>query len=62
MPEPQSKEDKERVLGFVQFLSRYLPSLSTVDAPLRELEKADVLFQRDHPEKESFKKIMKLVS
>ena len=40
MPAPQSKEDVKRLLGFVQFLSRYLPSLSTVDAPLREFEKA----------------------
>ena len=62
MPEPQNKEDVKRLLGFVQFLSRYLPSLSTVDAPLRELEKADVLFHWDHPQKESFEKIKKLVS
>lgn len=40
MPEPQSKDDVKRLLGFVQFL----PSLSTVDAPLRELEKSDILF------------------
>ena len=38
MPETESKEDVKRLLGFVQFLSRYLPSLSTVDAPLREGE------------------------
>lgn len=44
MHEPQSKEDVKRHLGFVQFLSRYLPSLSTVDAPLKELEKKDMLF------------------
>ena len=44
MPEPQSKGDVKRLLGFVQFQSRYLPSLSTVDATLRELEKVDVLF------------------
>ena len=29
MPAPQSKEDVKRLLGFVHFLSRYLPSLST---------------------------------
>ena len=62
MPEPQSKEDVKRLLGFVQFLSRYLPSLSTVNTSLRELEKADVLFHWDHPQKESFEKIKKLVS
>ena len=42
MPEPNTKEDVMRFLGFVQFLSRYLPKLSTVDAPLRKLEKSDV--------------------
>ena len=57
MPKLQSKEDVKRLLGFVQFLSQYLPSLSTVDAPLRELEKADMLFHWDHPQKESFEKI-----
>ena len=50
MPAPQSKEDVKCLLGFVQFLSLYLPSLSTVDAPLRELEKQDL-------QQESFEKI-----
>ena len=54
MPEPESKEDVKRLLGFIQFLSWYLPGLSTVDAPLRELEKSDVLFHWDHPQKKSF--------
>ena len=62
MPEPKTKEDVKRLLGFVQFLSRYLPGLSKVDAPLRELEKSDVLFHWDRPQRESFKKIKQLVS
>lgn len=62
MPEPKNKEDVKRLLGFIQSLSRYLPKLSTVDAPLRELEKSDVLFHWDYPQKESFKKIKQLVS
>ena len=33
-----------------------------MDAPLRELEKADVLFHWDHLQKEGFEKIEKLVS
>ena len=37
MSEPQSKEDMKRLLGLVQFLSRYLPSLFTVDAPLMDI-------------------------
>ena len=62
MPAPQTKEEVKCLLGFVQFLSRCLPSLSTVDASLRELEKADMLFHWDPPQKESFEKIKKLVS
>ena len=62
MPEPKTKEDVKRLLGFVQFLSRYLPRLSTVDAPLRELDKSDVLFHWDYPQMESFRKIKQLVS
>ena len=59
MPEPKNKEDVKRLLGLIQVLSRYLPKLSTVDAPVRELhvEKSDVLFHWDYPQKESFKKI-----
>ena len=62
MPEPKTKEDVKWLLGFVQFLSRYLPKLSTVDAPLRELEKSDVLFHWNYPQMESFRKIKQLVS
>ena len=41
-------------LGFVQLLSRHLPSFSTVDAPLitRELETSAVLFHWDLTQKE----------
>jgi len=62
MPKPKNKEDVKRLLGFIQFLSRYLPKLSTVGAPSRELEKSDVLFHWDYLQKESFKKIKQFVS
>ena len=62
MPTPNSKEDVKRFLGFVQFLSRYSPGLSKVDASLRGLEKADVLFQWDQPQHTSFEKMKELVS
>ena len=62
MPEPKTKEDVKRLLDFVQSLNRYLPGLSKVDAPLRELEKSDVFFHWDRPQIESFKKIKQLVS
>ena len=62
MPVPKSKEDVKRVLWFVQLLSRYLPSPSSVVTQLRELDKSDVLFHWDLPQKESFMKSKQLVS
>ena len=46
----------------MQFLSRYIPGLSKGDAPLRGLEKADILFHWDQPQQTSFEKIKELVS
>ena len=34
MPVPGSKEDVRRFLGFVQYLSKFIPKMITVDAPL----------------------------
>lgn len=62
MPGPQSKEDVKWLLRFVQCLSRYLPSLSTINAPLREFEKSEVLFHWGYPQKESLEKIKQFVS
>ena len=62
MPEPRSKEDVKRFLGFVQYPSWYLPGLSSVDASLGELEKIDVLFHWDQPQQKSFEKIKELAS
>ena len=56
MPEPQRKEDVKRLLGIVQLLNQYMTRSTTADAPLRELEKADVLFHWNHLQKESFER------
>ena len=62
MPTPNMKEDVKRFLGFVQFLSRYIPGLSNVDAPLRKLDKPNILFHWDQPQQTSFEKIKELAS
>ena len=37
MPNPQSKEDLRRFLGMVNYLGKFVPDLSDITAPLREL-------------------------
>ena len=57
MPEPKSKEDIRRFLGIVQYLSKFLPDMSTVDAPLRDVIKHDVDFYWLDPQQKSFQKL-----
>ena len=41
MPEPQSRQDLQRLLGMVNYLSQYIPNMSEITAPLRTLLKKD---------------------
>lgn len=51
-PTPTSKDDLQRFLGFIQFLSPFIPNLSDKAAPLRDLLKHDTpwCWQEDHQE------------
>ncbi|KAK2724052.1 hypothetical protein QYM36_002412, partial [Artemia franciscana] len=40
MPEPRNKEELQTLLGMFNYLSRYIPNLSSQNQPLRELGKA----------------------
>jgi hypothetical protein len=44
MPEPQSKEDLLRIMGMLNYLSQFIPNMSTISAPLRQLLKKDALW------------------
>ena len=41
MPTPKDKDDVKRFLGFVTYLAKFIPNLSELDAPLRELLSED---------------------
>ena len=57
MPRPESKEDIQRFLGFVQYIAKFIPGLSEVDGPLRELTRKDVEFVWEEPQQKSFQKL-----
>ncbi|XP_072384499.1 uncharacterized protein [Diabrotica undecimpunctata] len=42
MPTPDNKSDLMRLLGMAKFLGKFVPNMSKVTAPLRELTKLDV--------------------
>ena len=44
LPSPASTKDVRRVLGMVQYLSRYIPNLTNIVQPLQNLLRKDVTF------------------
>jgi len=50
MPTPQTKEDLQRFLGLMTYVGNFIPNLSTLAAPLRDLIKTDVpyIWEEDH--------------
>ena len=52
LPIPTSKADLQRALGVFNYLSRFVPNMSTITAPLRDFLKKDVQWQW-HPDHEA---------
>ena len=42
MPTPSCKQDLQRLLGMINYLSKYIPNMSELTAPFRSLLKGDV--------------------
>ena len=60
MPVPECKEEVRSFLGLVQYLAKFIPNMSSVDAPLRELTKKDIVFYWDKPQQDSFEQLIEL--
>lgn len=54
---PSCRKDVERFLGVVTYLSRFIPNLSEVTAPLRVLLKKDVQWHWEHEQVIAFAKL-----
>ncbi|GBM57643.1 hypothetical protein AVEN_225021-1 [Araneus ventricosus] len=57
---PTSKDDIKRLLGMVNFLSKFIPNVSAITSPLRVLLKKDIEFQWNHEQETSFEEIKRL--
>lgn len=62
MENPTDKKSLERFLGVVTYVSRFLPNISNVTAPLRSLLKKNVEFAWSYEHTESFNKIKNILS
>lgn len=62
MSTPTDKDGVRRFLGLVQYVGKFIPNLSNVDAPLRSLLKSDVEFMWEHEQETSFQQLKHLCS
>ena len=62
MPPPTDKKGIERILGTINYLAKFIPSMSTITHPIREVLKSDVSFRWEEPQKNAFDTIRKILS
>ncbi|KAK3732304.1 hypothetical protein QZH41_007808 [Actinostola sp. cb2023] len=62
MPTPEDKHGIQRLLGMVNYVAKFLPNISEVTSPLRELLKKDVAWHWTERHEQSFNDIKKLLT
>ena len=62
MPHPSEVAAVQRFLGLAQYLSKFLPHLSDITKPLRELTQKDVVWTWDPSQQQALEKLKKAVS
>ena len=62
MPAPTDIAGVQRMLGLAQYLSKFLPHLSDITKPLRELTQQDVEWAWDEPQKMALKSLKDAVT
>ena len=62
MPVPKDVTAVQRLLGFTQYLSKFLPCLSDVTKPLRQLTQKNTAWLWDHPQQAAVDKLKQMVT
>lgn len=62
MPAPTDKLGVQRLLGLAQFLAKFLPHLSDVSKPLRDLTQSNVLWVWNEAQQTAFEKVKEMVA
>ena len=61
MPKPEDKEDVQRLLWLINYARKFIPNLSELTAPLRELLVKNKLWQWGKSQNQSFERIIELL-
>ena len=61
MPTPEDKSSLLRFLGMIQYLAKFIPNLSMIAAPLRQILKKDVLWHWEKKHEEAITKLKQII-
>jgi hypothetical protein len=61
MPKPKCKKDVERFLGMITYVGKFLPKVSDLTSPLRELLKNSSCFQWNHEQEKAYNDLKSLL-
>lgn len=62
MNRPNNVQELQTFLGFIQYLSKFLPNMSDVSAPLRQLLEKNICWHWDNNKEQSFTKLKQMVT
>ncbi len=62
MPRPEDPKAVPRLMGSINYLSKFLPRLSELSEPLRRLTQKDIEWHWESQQEDAFHSIMKLIS
>lgn len=62
MLKPTCLKELQTFMGFIQYLSKFVPRLSTVCAPLRALLEKNTAWHRDEQKETSFQKLQEMAT
>ena len=62
MPDPEDKAGLQRFMGMLQYVSKFIPNLSTESAPLRQLLEKNVIWNWNEMHRNCYKRLKELVS
>jgi hypothetical protein len=62
MPKPQDQSELGRFLGMITYVSKFIPNVSELSAPLRLLMKKDIMWHWEQEQETSFQALKKAIS
>ena len=62
MPQPEDVAGVQRLLGMAQYLAKFLPHLSDITKPLRDLTQKNVAWVWEQPQKKAFEELKEAIS